>query len=513
MKWPASFPKIPALLPAILLALLVSWSALSISNQMLRSNYRELIQTQVQRDADLLTDIALSGEYAGAVASLGLAHPTIKAALKNEVPGDDPQLLAALQSIQDAFRATAVYLALPDGTVSSSVVSIGANLFGDQIHFRPYFQRALRGEKNFYVAVGTTTGLRSIYYAAPVYETTSQQSAVIGVVTMRLADDALQRIITRYEHHPVLLLSPQNIVFSSNYKEWFGHMAHQPTATEIASIQQLQQFGKRFQDNRIQVLPFDWTQPKVSFDGLDYWVHNATINWNDPNGEWKLVLLAKNQRLMPLHFQWAIGLGAGLMALGLCWLIMRLRQRAVEAKALRMKAEKELQVQTRRLETESEVKSFLTELSIELQQTENYTDFAQRLLTHLTPRMAASYAAVYVYQPRQHAFIPVGGFGIPVTALHPFALEQGLLGQISNHAQTIMLDDPNELPIRVQSGLGSNPPQAVLLVPIHHLNKRLGLIVIASMKPFQTAHLTLQEALKPILATQLSVMEKTQPAE
>ncbi len=424
MRWPVSFPKIPPLVLAILLSGFAAWLALAISNQMLRSHYRELAQTQLQRDADLLTGIARSGEYAGAVASLGLAHPNIKATLKNELPGDDPALLAELQAIQDAFSATAVYLAQPDGMVISSVVSIGANLFGDQIQFRPYFQRALRGEKNFYVAVGTTTGLRSIFFAAPVYESPSAQSPVIGVVTMRLGDDALQRIISRYEQHPVLLLSPQQIVFSSNYKEWFGHMAYQPTANEIESIQQLQQFGKRFQDKRIQVLPFDLEQTRITFDGLDYWVHSATVHWNDPNGDWKLVLLAKNRRLMPLSYQWAIGLGTGLLTLGLSWLFVRLRHRIRIAKVQRIKAEKELQVQTRRLETESEIKSFLGELSIHLQQTDSYTRFAQCLLTHFAPRMAASYAAVYVYQTAQQAFVPVGGFGVPVESLQPYALEQ-----------------------------------------------------------------------------------------
>jgi C4-dicarboxylate-specific signal transduction histidine kinase len=507
LRW--SVPRLPAALLPVLVAVIIAWGIVSIHHRIQSSNYRELVQTEVQRDADLLTRVAISAPSMGAVSALGLVNPTIKAVLKDQLPAEDALLLEELQSVQDAFAATAVYIVRSDGLVPASVVSIGASFNGDQVAFRPYFQRAMQGENNFYVAISTTTGLRSMYVAAPVFDTPSTKSPVIGAVVMRLSEDALLRVMNRPHTNPTFLLSPQNIIFSSNLQEWFGYMAKKPTASELEAIRQLKQFGKSFQENTIQILPFDLSRASVLFDGREFQVHSAKVDWNDPNGEWKLITLAHHNRPIPWHYQWALGLGSGLVVLALGLFILRLRLQFANAKVKRFKAEEELKAHSHRLEAESEMKSFLNDLSITLQQTNSYSEFGQQLLSHITPRMAASYAAVYAFQAQTNGFVPMAGFGAPVESIAPFALDQGLLGQVAHNGQTLLIDDPKQLPIKIQSGLGSDVPQSVLLIPIHHLQQKLGLMVIAGLRPFNATQLALQEELKPMVAIQLSVMQKT----
>jgi C4-dicarboxylate-specific signal transduction histidine kinase len=502
----------PALLLAVITAVAAGFMAVTLTQSTLEDNYRALLGMQVQRDAGIVTHFTMTGHAMGAVEALGLVNPAVKSVLNAQIPADDATVLESIQAIHDAYAATGVYIVRPDGIVQSNVVSLGSNLMGDNVAFRPYFKRAMRGEKNVYVGISTTTGLRALYAAAPVYQTQSVKSQIIGVAVIRMSDDQLSKIINSWTAGPTFLISPQKIVFSSNHREWFGHMTAQPTPTEVTAIQELKQFGTGFLENKIKLLPFDLKQQTVTFEGQQYAVQSATVNWDDPNGEWKLLLLGNLKGLLPLHTL-LLGTGTSTAVLLVALLMMRLRKKLVHARVKRLQAESDLKVYTSRLEAESEVKSFLADLSIVLQQTSNHADFARQLLSHVTPRMAAEYGALYVRNPDSDFLSPIGGYGVPESELAGFEWGQGLLGQAAMGAQTMLLDDAEKLPIRIRSGLGSDRPKAMLLMPVKHLDQVLGILVLASLRGFNTSHLSLQESLLPVMAIQLGILNRQLAAE
>lgn len=498
----------PPIVFAMLLALAVGVLTVELIYLALKDSYQASVKLQVKSNADLLTRITMTGNAMGAVSALGLVNPAVKAVLKSETPADDAGALDALQAIHDAHAATGVYIVRPDGIVQTNIVSLGANLNGDDVGFRPYFKRALKGEKNVYVAISTTTGLRAVYAAAPVYETQSVKSAIIGVAVIRLPDDQLTKIINSSTHGASFLLSPQQVVFSSNQREWFGHMAIQPTEQELSAIRDLKQFGKNFQEKNVLLLPFDIRSETVKYLGRTYLVHGATVNWDDPNGEWRLVILADLGSVMSLPYKIIVGTASGMVALIICLLMMQLRSKFISARTKRLKAEDELKEYTSRLEVESEVKSFLADLSIQLQQTENYPDFAKLLISDVVPRMAASYTALYIYNRESNTFIPIGSYGVAEQSLSEFKGGQGLIGQVSIDGQTLLLEDTKNLPIKIQSGLGYDLPKSVLIVPIKQTNTLLGTMVLASLRGFNARQLAFQEALQPIMAVQLSILSR-----
>ena len=510
MKFPLLTLRAPPVLFALFLALTLGYLTVELIYQALMDSYKKTALLQVQGDADILTRITMTGNAMGAVSALGLVNPAVKAVLKNEIPADDAAAMESLQAIHDAYAATGVFIVRPDGIVQSNVVSLGTNLNGDKVGFRPYFKRAMQGERNVYVAISTSTGLRAIFAAAPVYETQSDKSAIIGAAVIRLPDDQLTKIMNRSTHGASFLLSPQQVVFSSNQREWFGHMAIQPTESELSAIRNLKQFGKSFLEKNVRLLPFDVRSDTVIHQGRRYLVSRATVNWDDPNGEWRLVMLADLSSVMPLHYKLVVGTTSGIVVLILSLLMMQLRSKLVVARAKRSKAEDELKVYTSRLEVESEVKSFLADLSIQLQQTENYTDFAKVLISDIAPRMAASYIALYVYKHNSNTFVPIGSYGVSEQSLTEFKGGQGLIGQASMDGQTLLLEDTKNLPIKIQSGLGYDLPKAVLLVPIKQTDRLLGTMVLASLRGFNSSQLALQEELQPIMAVQLSILSRYQ---
>ena len=82
------------------------------------------------------------------------------------------------------------------------------------VKFRPYFQIAMQGKMNIYAAIGTTTGLRSLYFAAPLYDAVSANAPIIGAVVARLGLERVDSVLRAWSG-PALLLSPQDLVFAS----------------------------------------------------------------------------------------------------------------------------------------------------------------------------------------------------------------------------------------------------------------------------------------------------------
>jgi len=109
----------------------------------------------------------MNGNVMGAVSALGLVDQLIKRVARGEIPLDTPVVMESLQAIGQSYEANGVYLVNPGGIIKSSWDTIGVPLTGVDVKFRPYFQIAMQGKMNIYAAIGTTTGLRSLYFAAP----------------------------------------------------------------------------------------------------------------------------------------------------------------------------------------------------------------------------------------------------------------------------------------------------------------------------------------------------------
>ena len=272
---------------------------------------------------------------------LGLVDQPIKKVARGEIPLDTPVVMESLQAIGQSYEANGAYLVNPDGIIKSSWDTVGVPLTGVDVKFRPYFQIAMQGKQNIYAAIGTTTGMRSLYFAAPLYGEVSANAPIIGAVVARLGLERVDSVLRAWSG-PALLLSPQELVFASTREDWVECLAGPCTPERLEAIRTLKQFGKVFDRGTPRTLPFDLTSDIVSIENHRYAVARTPLQWNDPNGPWTLVLLGDLDKLMPASRRALIGVTSGVLMLTLSTAFLIWRQRLRHANQERQRAEAEL---------------------------------------------------------------------------------------------------------------------------------------------------------------------------
>ena len=337
-------PAIRRLLPwagAVLLSVAVAFGILTATRLFLEYDYKDDLAAEATRRGLEIMAQTMNCNVMGAVAALGLVDQPIKQVARGEIPLDTPAVMASLQAIGQTYDANGAYIVNPDGLIKSSWDTVGVPLTGVDVKFRPYFQIAMQGQRNIYAAVGTTTGMRSLYFAAPLYGEVSAAAPIIGAVVARLGLERIDSVLRAWSG-PALLLSPQKLVFASTRAEWVDCLAGLCTPERLQAIQQLKQFGKIFERGTPGTLPFNPASDIVNIGSHRYAVARTPIQWNDPNGPWTLVLLGDLDKLMPASRRLMIGLASGLLTLALSIAFLTWKRRLRQANQERQRAEDEL---------------------------------------------------------------------------------------------------------------------------------------------------------------------------
>ena len=349
MKISPSSRRLLPWISAILLSVTVALGIIEATRLSLERDYKEDLETEVTRRGFEVIAQTMNGNVMGAVSTLGLVDQLIKRVARGEIPPDTPVVMESLQAIGQSYEANGVYLVNPDGVIKSSWDTVGVPLTGVDVKFRPYFQIAMQGKMNIYAAIGTTTGMRSLYFAAPIYGEVSANAPIIGAVVARLGLERVDSVLRAWSG-PALLLSPQELVFASTREAWIECLAGQSTPERLKAIRTLKQFGKVFDSGTPRTLPFDLTSDIVSIENHRYAVARTPLQWNDPNGPWTLVLLGDLDKLMPASRRTLIGLTSGILMLILSAAFLTWRQRLRHANQERRRAEAALRESKERLD-------------------------------------------------------------------------------------------------------------------------------------------------------------------
>jgi PAS domain S-box-containing protein len=262
----------------------------------------------------------------GAALLFGLENKKAKQVALGKLPPNEPEVLAALETIRTLYIADLVYLVNKQGIIVAYASKNNKHGAGTDISFRPYVQLAIQGTANVYPAVGLISPDRGIYLAAPVRAELNNNSRSIGAVVVKVGADKLDALLKTWADGTAVLLSPQGVAFSSSRADWLFQMTGKVSANRIAEIQRSRQFGKVFEPILPHSLPFTLDTPEPEIEGIRHVMRSIPLDWNDPAGDWTLALL---ERRSPWWAHWNV-LGyaslAGLFAsLALFWLFSLVR--------------------------------------------------------------------------------------------------------------------------------------------------------------------------------------------
>lgn len=317
----------------LLAAVLAAWLTVEVVAHWLAMERAQERQAKLHQTADALVYQIMGSGMLGAVSLLGLSEPVLKDMARGTVPPDHPAALARLTVARERFLVNGAYVIARDGTVVAHETA-GPRSTGVNLAYRPYFQQAMQGDISVYAAIGGNTHERGLYYAAPLYESDSPSGAIIGVVMFKVGMESVDGLLSRVGL-PVLLLSPQGVVFSSARPEWLFAVAPPLTQARIDSIRATRQFGSHFDNGLASELPFSLDASHVVLNGVPHVISRRAVDWRDPGGQWQLLMLDDVSGLMPWSQRLQVGLAAFMLFCMLGWLLLDLlRSRAQVTRAL-----------------------------------------------------------------------------------------------------------------------------------------------------------------------------------
>ncbi|MEM6636406.1 MAG: ATP-binding protein [Pseudomonadota bacterium] len=143
----------------------------------------------------------------------------------------DPGNAALEQTVNEDLTATAemigasdVYLMDRTGlTLAASSYQKELSFVGRRFAFRPYFTEALAGGTGRYFALGTTSGERGYFYAAPVRPSSAaaatSETDVLGVIAVKFTVDQFEEA-WRGNSQDIIVTDRFGVIFMSNRTEW-----------------------------------------------------------------------------------------------------------------------------------------------------------------------------------------------------------------------------------------------------------------------------------------------------
>lgn len=129
--------------------------------------------------------------------------------------------------------------------------------------------------------------------------------------------------------------------------------------------------------------------------------------------------------------------------------------------------------------------SNIAELTTRFQDMQSPVDLGSYFINHICPAVEAPYGVLYLRQKNLN-FTRLAAYAAAALPNSPEIIpaEAGLIGQCASQNQQILLEQTPEDYIKISSGLGAAKPAVLLVKPIEYGSRVLGVLELASFKPF-----------------------------
>ncbi|MCX7192916.1 MAG: EAL domain-containing protein [Proteobacteria bacterium] len=242
-----------------------------------------------------------NSQVMGAAILFGLENQGAKQLALGKLPPDAPIVLSVLDSLRAQFTADAIFILNKQGVIVAYSSKDNIHGRGRNLSSQSYVRLAMQGMPNVYPTVDSVSNHPDIYLAAPLRTAMDSTSETIGAIVIEVGYGKLDLLLKSWTDGIAILLSPQGVVFASSREDWLFRTTGKIAARQIADIRRTRQFGAVF--DQMATLPFTLDRAETRIEGVRYAVRGLPLEWNDPAGDWQLVLL---DRRAPWWTQWRV---------------------------------------------------------------------------------------------------------------------------------------------------------------------------------------------------------------
>ena len=142
-------------------------------------------------------------------------------------------------------------------TLCSSNRNAPDSFVGNDFSFRPYYADAIKGKPVTYLALGTTSRKRGVYYSHPVYD--SSGTTILGVAVIKSSVEFLEATLFSKSDDTLLFADPNGLIFISNKPKLRFKLLWKLDETKLNTITDSRQFGNG---------PWEWAGFKKNHIGV-----------------------------------------------------------------------------------------------------------------------------------------------------------------------------------------------------------------------------------------------------
>jgi two-component system, NtrC family, C4-dicarboxylate transport sensor histidine kinase DctB len=155
-----------------------------------------------------------------------------------------------LKETNDVLQSSDIYVMdLAGNTVAASNFDRTDSFIGQNFSYRPYFSDAAKRGRGRFFALGTTSGVRGYYFAAPIRD---RGGRISGVIACKVALDHIEETWQSDEHR-IIVSDPEGIIFLSSNRGWLYAGLLPLTAERLAKLAA----SRRYADANLKPLPLE----------------------------------------------------------------------------------------------------------------------------------------------------------------------------------------------------------------------------------------------------------------
>ncbi|RQW84425.1 MAG: response regulator [Methylococcus sp.] len=156
------------------------------------------------------------------------------------------------------------------------------------------------------------------------------------------------------------------------------------------------------------------------------------------------------------------------------------------------------------------IKTHVSRLGADIQESASFTELGRQFIADIASLLNAGHGVFYIHDDSRNQLRLLASYGYRErkTLAQTFALGEGLVGQCAMERTPITLLDPPADYIRIGSGLGEATPTSIVVMPIIHNERVLGVLELAAFRHFSVRDMAMLEEVAPTVAMNLVILER-----